>query len=35
MNSFTLLPSKLKIRKCLSYFSGFFITIEWHLWVYI
>ena len=31
MNSFTLLPSKVKIRKCHSYFSGFFITLEWHL----
>ena len=33
MNSFSLLPSKVKIRKCSSYFSGFFITLEWHLWV--
>ena len=31
MNSFTLLVSKVKIRKCPSYFSGFFITLEWHL----
>ena len=33
MNSFTLLSSKVKFRKCPSYFSGFFITLEWHLWV--
>ena len=31
MNSFTLLPSQCKIRKCPSYFSGLFITLEWHL----
>ena len=31
MNSFTLFPLKVKIRKCPSYFSGFFITLEWHL----
>ena len=31
MISFTLLPSKVKIRKCPSYFSGFVITLEWHL----
>ena len=30
MNSFTRLPSKVKIRKCTPYFSGFFITLEWH-----
>ena len=32
MNSFTLLPKKVKIRKCPSYLSGFFITLEWYLW---
>ena len=32
MDSFTLLPSKVKIWKCPSYFSGFFMTVEWHLW---
>ena len=31
MNSLTLLPSKVKIWKCPSYFSRFFITLEWHL----
>ena len=31
MNNLTLLPLKVKIRKCPSYFSGFFITLEWHL----
>ena len=31
MNSFIILPLKLKIRKCPSYFSGFFISPEWHL----
>ena len=34
MNKSTLLPSKVKIRKCPSYFSGFFITLEWHLCVW-
>ena len=33
MNNFTLLPPNVKIRKCPSYFSGFFITLEWHLWL--
>ena len=31
MNSFSLLASKVKIRKCPSYFSGFFTSPEWHL----
>ena len=31
MNSITILPLKVKIRKCHSYFSGFFIILEWHL----
>ena len=30
MNSFILLPSEVNIRKS-SYFSGFFIILEWHL----
>ena len=34
MNNFTLLPPKIKIRKCPSYFSGFSITLEWHLCKY-
>ena len=33
MNSFTLLPSKVKIWKYPFYVSGFVITLEWHLWV--
>ena len=33
MNTFILLPSKVKIRKCPSYFPGFFIILEWHLCV--
>ena len=27
----TLLPAKVEIRKFPSYFSGFFISPEWHL----
>ena len=28
MNSITILPSKVKIRKCPSYLSGFFISLD-------
>ena len=30
MNSFTLILENMKIRNCPSYFSGFFISSEWH-----
>ena len=32
MNSFTLILENMEIRKCPSYFSGFFISSEWHPW---
>ena len=34
MHSFTLLPSKVEIQKRPSLFSGFFITLGWHLCFY-
>ena len=30
MNNITLFPAKVKIRKFPPYFSGFFISLEWH-----